>query len=277
MRTCNTCEEIKDISEFSGSNKKCKKCFCAYVTNKHKTEGRSYQNAKAELKKDQKCDTCGINEFLEFDHLDRDQKTITIGRSQSAAKIREESEKCRFLCIWCHRLHTKQHNKEESQIKWEAVQYAAEALPEDDDGTQCNGIFCEGKYRSDDMFFKKRGKPSGDCKYCRNYEDHCRRQRISNYINRKKREIGKCQLCEKIVKKGTEVCFDFDHIDPSTKVCSVSHFTKLALRKFDRVNTEIAKCRLLCCYCHFTHTNSVKVYHKKRESSTSEQTDETEN
>jgi hypothetical protein len=51
------------------------------------------------------------------------------------------------------------------------------------------------------------------------------------------------------VEKGFEYCFDFDHL--RDKIRNVSSMTSFSLNKIDQ---EIAKCQLLCCYCHVDKT-----------------------
>ncbi len=53
---------------------------------------------------------------------------------------------------------------------------------------------------------------------------------------------GKCQKC------GTENSpFEFDHIDPVTKVMTISAMWRLSLK---RLEVELEKCQLLCVPCH---------------------------
>ena len=46
---------------------------------------------------------------------------------------------------------------------------------------------------------------------------------------------------------------DFDHIDPATKLDSVCNMVNNR-RQWELIETEIAKCRLLCVMCHKDHT-----------------------
>ncbi len=69
------------------------------------------------------------------------------------------------------------------------------------------------------------------------------------YVINQKLKIGGCELCDANVTKKNTYCFDFDHIDPETKTCSVSQLCKIS-----EIKAEIAKCRLLCCKCHRLHS-----------------------
>lgn len=56
--------------------------------------------------------------------------------------------------------------------------------------------------------------------------------------------------------------FEFDHIDPETKVDDVSKMVASGAT-FDEFVLEISKTRLLCRFCHRLHTN--RQYHEKRQ------------
>ena len=81
-----------------------------------------------------------------------------------------------------------------------------------------------------------------------------------NYIVNKKLEIGKCQLCNIQVTSFNVYCFDFDHLDQSTKLFNVSQLWASTITK---IQIEIDKCRLLCCKCHRLH--SIKQEKENRE------------
>ena len=68
------------------------------------------------------------------------------------------------------------------------------------------------------------------------------------YIKNTKMKIGKCALCHVVITKDTIVCFDFDH---STKYKNIAQLTS---HTANIIQTEIDKCRLLCCKCHRLHT-----------------------
>lgn len=72
-----------------------------------------------------------------------------------------------------------------------------------------------------------------------------------DYVNNIKKNIGKCQLCEIEVTDETLCCFDFDHLNPETKIKEISQMVR---NPIERIQTEIDKCRLLCCKCHRLHT-----------------------
>ena len=73
----------------------------------------------------------------------------------------------------------------------------------------------------------------------------------SNYVMRRKLEIGKCQCgtCDRKVTEGNFMCFDFAHkpgMGDIHKVASVGRISGGPRY----IEAEIAKCRLLWCECH---------------------------
>jgi hypothetical protein len=69
-----------------------------------------YQSRKAEgvVKLGGKCAGCGTTENLEFDHVDRADKTKSIAKLMigSLENFRKELEKCQLLCSSCHQRKT---------------------------------------------------------------------------------------------------------------------------------------------------------------------------
>jgi hypothetical protein len=66
-------------------------------------------------------------------------------------------------------------------------------------------------------------------------------------VNTIKMQTGACAHCAKRVVEGETCLFEFDHIDPETKLRSVSSLMYCSLKTIMR---EIAKCQLLCVACH---------------------------
>lgn len=88
--------------------------------------------------------------------------------------------------------------------------------------------------------------------YQKNKEKEKERRKI-NYRNVKekhkwvsdlKRTKG-CLRCE----ENDPVCLDFDHIDPTTKEYNVASMVVRNLSR-EAIETEIAKCQILCANCH---------------------------
>lgn len=79
----------------------------------------------------------------------------------------------------------------------------------------------------------------------RNSKEYMREYMLKRYYARiddaKKRLGGKCAKC------GAKEKLQFDHIDPITKLDTISNlwnYTK------ERLDAELSKCQLLCCACH---------------------------
>ena len=55
-----------------------------------------------------KCVGCGVTENLQFDHIDRNNKSFTIGKcwGYRLEKLIEEADKCQLLCKECHQYKT---------------------------------------------------------------------------------------------------------------------------------------------------------------------------
>lgn len=77
------------------------------------------------------------------------------------------------------------------------------------------------------------------------------RSKSKQYIDDIKLKIRHCQICNKIVDQETVSFFEFDHLNPSTKLNAISDL--IGYNK-SIIDNEIIKCRLLCCKCHRLHT-----------------------
>ena len=96
------------------------------------------------------------------------------------------------------------------------------------------------------------------------------KMRKKAFINAEKHKRGCCFLCKRVLKKGEECAFDFDHRDPNTKFMyngktkNPSAFKDLPDAIFDtQWSLEQAKCDLLCANCHTLKKNTNKDGYKK--------------
>ena len=96
------------------------------------------------------------------------------------------------------------------------------------------------------------GKGNKSCKSCR--------RKKGTYVKKIKLNIGACELCKRKVIENQCCAFDFDHVDTSTKLTSISQMVSNYPLKtfFQCIDSEVAKCRLLCAICHRNHTNQQK-------------------
>ncbi len=77
----------------------------------------------------------------------------------------------------------------------------------------------------------------------RSYQSQYRARRRESAIE----ALGGC-----CVRCGSVKDLEFDHVDPSTKVCSIASMIDAAQ---DRFEEELAKCQLLCVNCHKDKTS----------------------
>ena len=207
-----------------------------------------------DLRENKTCAHCPHDQVrhLEFDHLDPTKKIALVTRITNIVKLRAEAAKCQLLCIWCHRIKS-------------AAQRPARRVytkPEPDaEGRVCHGLLCQGQIRANEHFYHRKGKPYGCCKTCKLFcNQQIRIERAAYVRNMKLNVIKQCQTCPRKVEAGFEMCFDFDHIDQSTKKNSISNMLRSGASQ-KTLDAEIAKCRLLCCYCHKDHTAEQLEYH----------------
>lgn len=131
MKNCARCTNTLDIECFAIQSKKtgkidsyCRPCRRDYNNNLYKRkdqiERKNKSNRQNKLRnsqyiydylKEHPCVKCGENDpvVLEFDHIDRSQKTkgvSVLASGYSMDRLKAEIEKCRVLCANCHRRHT---------------------------------------------------------------------------------------------------------------------------------------------------------------------------
>ena len=83
------------------------------------------------------------------------------------------------------------------------------------------------------------------------------------YMKEKKLEAGFCSECGIACTEDNWVGFDWDHIDPSTKLFMLSRTSN---RSWIQIENELKKCRLLCKICHAVigyRENHFRLGHKK--------------
>lgn len=76
-----------------------------------------------------------------------------------------------------------------------------------------------------------------------------RRVKFNKWMQMKKCELTKCANCQLAINEDNSYLFDFDHIDPTTKVDAVSNMCH-DLKPMQLIENEIRKCQLLCANCH---------------------------
>ena len=265
--------QIKPMGDFSSSCQKniCKKCNAHNSAQSYAKHGKNYRIIKYSLKKGQKCEICGCDDIdlLEFDHLNPDLKTGSIGHMQNPQLILEEANQTRLLCIWCHRLRTQEqiNNKLQEPKSPKSPKLKIKLRLKDDiPKFNCNGHLCKGQLVSIYSFYKRNDQIRQPCKNCRKDLDRVGHKTNADYIKQLKINIGQCQMCEKKVSPETTCCFDFDHItEIHEKNAAISQMARTSRNIFAKIDDEVKRCRLLCCLCHKKRTIQQLNYKKPEE------------
>jgi len=239
----------KDITEFSTMQSHCKKCICYKTKEYYKVHDRPYRKYKNEIKENSKCTICGCSDInlLDFDHLGT--KNVTIAKSFSKNQIKSELQHIQILCVWCHRLKSRQQMDELMNQK----SFETENRPTDTTlGKTCNGPICNGKLQFSTNFYNLNCNRM--CNLCMSWRSRQKRLINYEYLKNLKLQSKECLLCKIQVTPETVSCFDYDHIDPETKICNLSVYVRNNSDVRQKMLEEIKKCRLLCCKCHRIHT-----------------------
>ena len=246
---------IKSIDEFVKNLPRCIECNKHSIKSSRKTTMRSHRRIKFKLKLNKKCELCDCDDInmLEFDHISQEDKSFTISMTDSTKQILEEASKTRLLCVWCHRLHSKDQITKNSIKNEEDYEYTEEENKEIIDPLNskiCKGKFCNGQLRNSHFFYVSKNILSRLCIKCCGYRSMLNRIKNRNYVIGIKMRIGACQQCKIQVTPKTACCFDFDHIIRSTKLINIADLARRCYDVTEIIDNEILKCQLLCCYCH---------------------------
>lgn len=130
---------------------------------------------------------------------------------------------------------------------------------------KCNGSICKGKLRNLNRFRCSKGRYSYYCKKCSNYSYMIKRRNNRDFIDKEKLQRKECTECHIKVTEDTLCCFDFDHLDPSTKKYNISRLACIHSSTENGIETELKKCQLLCCKCHKKKTIKQLNYHQRDE------------
>jgi hypothetical protein len=140
---------------------------------------------------------------------------------------------------------------------------------------------CGNEKAEADFFVKDKitGRLHTQCKEC--YKEHRKTYHTQHYAKyhqeyliRAKtrrtelREEFRRNMLEYLQDKACVVCnesdirvLEFDHLDPSQKLFSISQAVRLGYR-WNGVLKEIEKCRILCANCHKKHTATQYGWYK---------------
>jgi hypothetical protein len=247
------------LQDFSPSLKICKKCNCHKIKEYYKNNNRPYRKFKNDIKEKSECIKCGCNDIslLEFDHIGK--KNITISKNFSKKTIENELQYVQILCIWCHRLKTRDELDEVKEINNQKYNIVNRPIDEKE-GKVCHGPLCEGKLQFLDKFYSNLKK---NCIQCISYVSRTKREANLEFLNQMKLNKKECELCKIQVTKETTCCFDYDHL--GDKTANLSAIVRLNKDTRQQMIDESKKCRLLCCKCHKIVTT--KDYHFNYEGS----------
>jgi hypothetical protein len=239
------------ITNFSSKGSQCKKCNCHKIKEYYKINNRSYRKAKNIIKEKSSCVVCGCNDIrlLEFDHLG--EKNIMIGKSFSSEKIKEEVKLTQILCVWCHRLKSReQMDKLKDKL---TLKFNIDKRPiNNEEGRSCIGPICKGELQYFENFNNSRKRKISYCKICLAYNARIKREHNFNFNNNLKLSKKECEICKIQVTEENVCCFDFDHLHD--KSVNISFLTRINKDTTQQMLEESKKCRLLCCKCHRIHT-----------------------
>jgi hypothetical protein len=245
---CDVCQEVD--SKLSRAEQACKDFWV-----KTRREACERQDGCA----NKECPTRGMDAELvlqwDHDHGARDEdverrKTHMLSDYKwwacngGVEAMRDEHDKGgRFICACCHRL-----DENGNTSKRIADPAHVEELP---DGKS------KGTKEEQAQYYRKRAARIKAPKYA--------------YVDAEKRRRGKCFYCERKVEPGNEVCFDYDHRDPTTKwgsrsrkggVAGLCHSLADAENPhkspdvYGRLDAEMEGCPLLACTnCHHLRTH----------------------
>ena len=145
--------------------------------------------------------------------------------------MRAEADKCEPLCRMCHALDPSSHSANENRS--------------DPDKVKRENYETQKKFTD-----------------ARIHAKYHKEKREYNYAL--KRAVGRCERgdCPRdgptaVCVEGVEQCYEWDHIDPTTKECNISDLCGDGYcfeTAKPRIDAERAKCRLLCRNCHNTRT-----------------------
>ncbi len=120
--------------------------------------------------------------------------------------------------------------------------------------------------KPEENFFNRGGKRTGLQSDC----NDCARKRAREYRQKQRDKVGIYKMnkgCESCGFKAKHPCqLDLDHIDPSTKTYKGSHKSYDAGWSWERIEKELAKCKVTCKNCHSLRTQEEGHWENKHTS-----------
>ena len=101
---------------------------------------------------------------------------------------------------------------------------------------------------------KRMNELGGYCKDCSNKYHTLRVRNVKIKMIRYKG--SECENCKLSLDDSNYYVFDFHHIDPMKKD---PNFNRIKYQKWEKIKSEIDKCKLLCSNCHRTEHYNLKI------------------
>jgi hypothetical protein len=189
------------------------------------------------LAKSRPCMDCALefeSSLMELDHIS--SKTLSIAnawkRSWSMARLESEIALCEVVCIGCHRIRT--YNRRQCTTSSQKPRILT--------GVQWKCIRC-GETKDKALFSYSHGRIE------RCLECESKRSMQKKLALRASVDTLKLKPCSDCGESHGPLLMDFHHIDPSTKSFGIGEAVRDG-RKLSVILEEIAKCILICCWCH---------------------------
>lgn len=268
-KTCNNCNETKSVEHFTkdggladGFRADCNECRAGYRLGKAEEYSQLHQTQESEVK-DKECLQCHdikpIDDFGYKKHKKSGKDSIC---QKCASQNQLSIDRMKKLLV---QRYLQLHSCVDCGCKdWKLLE---NDHTKDDKSTTSKGksIRTVSKLSSLKGIVDEMKKCEVVCIMCHRIRTHSRFETSSNHnmkqkknerreiVNKLKLAVGECVLCHKGVTDDNIFLFDWDHIDPATKINHISEMCN-TLQSMDKIRQEIQKCRLLCCACHRLHT-----------------------
>lgn len=167
------------------------------------------------------CSRSFRSEAMHFDHRPDEVKVFHISalvyRACSVEKLLLEIGKCDLVCVGCHRART-----------------ASRVI------------------RMDRYSCKSHPAHVVSCRMCGIAD---RRRTRSSVLRRKVSDLKKDRPCSDCGTSFDPLLMDWDHRPEETKLIDIASAVSGGWR-FDKIEAEMSKCDLVCCWCHVERTSS---------------------
>lgn len=244
-KECKECGDTRPVSEYlrlgdrgDGYGTCCRKCR------------PTYEPIKAALVM---CTGCGVEQSPSKFHRDKSNKTGLCTTSCKACRADDveeymkmrEQKKVGQKCIQCH---YDQDHRVFCLIPRDRNHPALRKRKRE----QCRVSMVRNKHAQDLI-----NQSDILCKNCERFRllgDRTYKSKKEELILQLKLKHGSCIDCKLHVTPSNSCIFDFDHIDPSTKIDAVTVMAREKRYDMTDIDEEVKKCNLRCSNCHWIVT-----------------------